>query len=61
MSDVDNIIFLSQYYNSNSGPTRERDCTCEFINGNGTIIPYLTYWTYSRMDVAFANPMQYLS
>ena len=32
--------------------------TYEFING--MTIPYLTYWTYSRMDVSFSNPMQYL-
>ena len=34
------------------------DHTYEF--GNGMTIPYLTYWTYSQMDVAFTNPIQYL-
>ena len=35
------------------------DRTYEFING--ATIPYLTYWAYSLMDVAFTSPMQYLS
>ena len=33
------------------------DCTYDFING--ITIQYLTYWTYSQMDVTFANPIQY--
>ena len=34
------------------------DRTYEFTNE--TTIPYLMLYTYSNMDVAFANPMQYL-
>ena len=54
MSDVDHIILLVNTITL----TLVLDLPYEFING--TTIPYLTYWTYSPMDAAFANPMQYL-
>ena len=32
------------------------DPTHEFINGMK--IPYLTYWNYDKLDVAFANTLR---
>ena len=52
MSDVDHIILLVDTITLNI----LLDRTYEFING--MTIQYLMYWTYSRMDVYFANPMQ---
>ena len=53
MSDVDHIILLVNTITH----TRVLDPTYDF--NNVITIPYLTHWTYSHMDVAFANPMQY--
>ena len=54
MCDVDHVLFIVQYYNSYSG----RGPSYEFTHG--VIIPYLTYWDYAQIDVAFAKPIKYL-
>ena len=44
-SDVEYIIVFSQYCTL----VLSMDSNYEFTSG--TIIPYLTYWTYAQMDV----------
>ena len=54
MSDVDHIILLVNTITH----TRVLDPTYDF--NNVITIPFLTHWTYSHMDVAFSNHMQFL-